>query len=326
MIDLTKPFYKLPIRFCAETLQRELSALPESAWTPHPTGFVGNEAVRLISPHGADTDAIEGPMAPTPNLVACPYVMEAMTALGGVWGRSRFMGLAPGAEVPEHIDSNYYWRTHLRIHIPVVTNPGVTFTCGGESVHMEPGDCWTFDSFRLHDVQNKGSEQRVHLVIDSVVTGPLWDLVQKSMEAGADEAVLVEPGTVDTRQMVFEQLNRPKVMSPWEVNFHISYLLDHSLAHPKLAEVAKRLERFVCEWGGAWARFGDSDAGLPLYRQIVEAARQDLQQARGGTIMLDNTQTLYFFLDRLVFTHAVIPAHRDGMRAVPTHAGQRLAS
>jgi hypothetical protein len=54
--------------------------------------------------------------------------------------------------------------------------------------------------------------------------------------------------------------------------------------------------------------------------------RQDLQHIRGENIMLDNTQTLYFFLDRMVFTHAVIPERRAGMAAVPAQQGQRLAS
>jgi hypothetical protein len=325
MIDLKKPFYKLPIRFDADTLARELRALPESAWTPHPTGFVGNEAVRLITPQGEDSDAIEGPMAPTPHLLACPYVMEVMTALGGVWGRSRFMGLAAGAEVPEHIDSNYYWRTHLRIHVPVITNPGVTFTCGGETVHMKAGECWAFDSFRLHEVQNEGSEQRVHLVIDTVATERLWDLVEQSLEPSQD-GVLIEPGKVDRRHMDFEQINRPKVMSAWEVRIHVGYLLDHTLPDPKLEAVERRLDRFICGWQGVWARFGDSDEGLPAYRRLIDMIRQDLQHIRGGNIMLDNTQTLYFFLDRMVFTHAVIPERRAGMAAVPAQQGQRLAS
>ncbi|HET7316763.1 MAG TPA: aspartyl/asparaginyl beta-hydroxylase domain-containing protein [Sphingomicrobium sp.] len=322
MIDLKKPFYKLPIRFDAELLARELAALPESAWTPHPTGFVGNEAVRLVTPGGHDTDAIEGAMAPTEHLLACRYAMESMAALGGVWGRSRFMGLAPDAEVPEHIDSNYYWRTHLRIHVPVVTNPNVIFTCGGESVHMAAGECWAFDSFRLHRVHNGGDAKRVHLVIDTVATDRLWDLLEGSDE----EAGLVQPGTVDPRSIMFEQVNRPKVMSPWEVRIHIDYLLGHSLPDPKLDQVKARLDRFVCGWQGAWARFADSDAGLPVYRQLIEAIRLDLQQIRGGHIMLDNTQTLYFFLDRMVFTHALIPPRRPGMTAVPAQGARRLAS
>ena len=325
MIELQKPFYKLPIRFCAETLANEVRALPEAAWTPHPTGFVGNEAVRLVSPGGQDTDAIEGPMGPTPHLLTCPYTMETMAALGGVWGRSRFMGLAAGAEVPEHIDSNYYWRTHLRLHVPVITNSGVTFTCGGTSVHMKAGECWAFDSFRLHEVQNKGSEQRIHLVIDTVGTEQLWDLLEHSIDESADADLLIEPGAVDRTKMAFEQVNRPKVMTPWELRIHFAYLIGHALPDPKLETVKQRLKRFVSAWQGAWARFGDSDSGLPTYRQLIEGIRHDLQRVGGGNILLDNTQTLYFFLDRMVFTHAVIPAVRMGA-AAPPQSNQRLAS
>ncbi len=325
MIELAKPFYKLPIRFDAEALAKQLQALPESAWTPHPTGFVGNEAVRLISPGGEATDAIEGPMAPTPHLHACPYVMEVMAAIGGVWGRSRFMGLAAGSEVPQHIDSNYYWRTHLRIHVPVITTPEVVFTCGTESVHMAAGECWAFDSFRLHDVQNKGTQRRVHLVMDTVPTAGLWDLMEHSLDNSAQQGRLVQPGATDTRQLAFEQVNRPKVMSPWELRAHIAFLLNHSLPDPTLDEVKKRLDRFASAWQGAWARFGDSDAGLNTFRQLVDFVRQDLNRIR-GKILLDNTQTLYFFLDRMIFTHAVIPAHRDSMAGFPGQPGQRLAS
>ena len=110
-----------------------------SAWVPHATGFPGNEAVRLVTVMGQPTDAFEGPMRPTEHLARCPYIMEVMAELGGVWGRSRLMGLGAGAEVPEHVDAHYHWRTHLRIHIPMITNPQVEFTCGGETVHMAPG-------------------------------------------------------------------------------------------------------------------------------------------------------------------------------------------
>jgi len=66
-----QPFLKLPVRFDAETLQREVRALPLSSWVPHPTGFAGNEAVRLVTVGGQPTDAFEGPMRPTENLARC---------------------------------------------------------------------------------------------------------------------------------------------------------------------------------------------------------------------------------------------------------------
>ena len=95
---LNQPFLKLPIRFDADALAAEVRALPQSAWAPHPTGFVGNEAVRLVSPAGEETDEMEGPMAPTRSLGQCDYVRQVMAEIGGVWGRSRFMGLAAGTE------------------------------------------------------------------------------------------------------------------------------------------------------------------------------------------------------------------------------------
>src|SRR5438552_1204786 len=111
-MELGRPLLKLPIRFDADELAREVRALPASAWTPHPTGFVGNEAVRLITPGGEETDDQKGAMAPTGHLLASPYIMRTMASIGAVWGRSRLMGLGAGADVPSHVDSHYYWRTH----------------------------------------------------------------------------------------------------------------------------------------------------------------------------------------------------------------------
>ena len=220
---LKQPFLKLPIRFDADALAAEARALPPSAWTPHPTGFVGNEAVRLVTPAGEDSDNIEGPMAATDSLNRCDYVRQIMAEIGGVWGRSRFMGLAPGREVPPHIDIHYYWRTHLRIHIPVITNPGVLFTCGDETVHMAAGECWVFNSFLRHDVQNKGDAQRIHLVLDTVGGGILPELMRTAQKGGTEPRLLA-PGARSGQGLVFERVNSPKVMSPWEMRCHLAFI------------------------------------------------------------------------------------------------------
>ena len=69
---LAEPFLKLPIRFDAEALKSEIQALPKSAWVPHATGFPGNEAVRLITVGGEETDDFNGQMAPTENIARVP--------------------------------------------------------------------------------------------------------------------------------------------------------------------------------------------------------------------------------------------------------------
>jgi hypothetical protein len=303
-MQMTRPFLKLPIRFDADALEAEVRALPASAWVPHPTGFAGNEAVRLVTPHGRPSDEIEGPMGPTENLERCRYLTEIMAELGAVWGRSRLMGLAPGREVPLHVDTHYYWRTHLRIHIPVITNPRVLFTCGEETVHMAAGECWLFDSFQWHRVENKGDAQRIHLVIDTVGGGRLPELMTAA-ETGTPEPHLVPPGAGRGGQLLFEQLNAPKVMSPWEMRCHLAFLIERLNPDPLIPRVVKYVERFIDAWAAAWAHFGTDDEGLPSYARLIQQARVDLSKLGGERIALENRWPFYHMLDQLIFSMAL---------------------
>ena len=321
-MQLDRPFLKLPIRFDADLLAAEVRALPASAWDPHPTGFAGNEAVKLVSPGGRLTDELEGPMAPTEHLQRCAYIQQVMAELDGVWGRSRLMGLAAGAEVPEHIDTHYYWRTHLRIHVPVITSPAVSFTCGGETVHMAAGECWVFDSFRWHEVHNRGTEQRVHLVLDTVGSNRLWDLLEAA-KAGADAGPSAAHGSIDTSRLAFEKVNSPKVMSPWEMRCHLAFLADQVDPSPLLDAVMQRLDKFVYAWAAAWARFGADDSGRATYLALLGEVRRDLQALGGGKLMMRNELPLFQALDQIVLQMA-IEAPAPPVSA--TAAGQRVAS
>lgn len=317
---LTQPLLKLPISFDADALAAEVRSLPDSAWDPHPTGFVGNEAVRLVTPRGELTDAIEGPMAPTEHLRRCPRILEAMGELGGVWGRSRLMALAPGAEVPAHVDAHYYWRTHLRIHIPIITNPGVVFTCGESSVHMAAGECWVFDSFRWHDVQNKGSERRIHLVLDTVGGDRISSLVEAAHAGGP------APATPTAQALVFERVNSPQVMSPWEIRCHLAFLAEQAVPDPLLDTVLARLERFADAWAAAWARFGTDREGLSTYQSLVAEAKRDLVALGGARLLLRNELQLLVVLDQLVFQMAMAPPAEPLRPVAAQGGGERLAS
>lgn len=302
-----QPLLRLPVRFCADTLAAEVRALPAHAWEPHPQRFAGNEAVPLVTPAGLVTNDFAGPMAPTDYLRRCPYAMEAMAEIGAVWGRGRLMGLGSGAEVPPHVDANYYWRTHIRFHIPVITNSAVDFTCGDMTVNMAPGECWVFDTFQPHQVHNRGLEQRVHLVFDTVGGDHLWELIDaaKRDTGGSAEPRLVAPGAGERRPLAFEQHNYPKVMSPWELQVHLDELIDLAIDAPQLAAVRRRLERLVAGWIAAWTRFETDDEGLPTYAQLLASTRHDLQAIGGQAIMMRNTQPLYAVLEKFVFDNLI---------------------
>lgn len=305
---LDTPFLKLPIEFDADALAAEVGALPDSAWVPHPTGFKGNEAVRLITPGGQETDDLDGQMAPTEHLLACPYIMELMGELDLVWGRSRLMGLRAGGEVPRHVDTHYYWRTHWRIHIPVITNPDVTFTCGGETVHMAAGECWLFDSFRWHRVHNGGEQQRIHLVLDSV-GGPRLRELSEAARSGAPVRTIAPGGA--SKPLAFERVNSPRVMSSWELRAHLQFLASESQPHAAAPAVMTRLSEFAEDWASAWAQFGAEDDGLPTFVRLIEAVRSDLSQSGGSEIVLRNRIPLFSALDDIVFLNAVkVPAEQ----------------
>jgi hypothetical protein len=58
-----------------------------------------------------------------------------------------------------------------------VTQPTVRFTCGDAEVNMRAGECWIFDTWRMHNVVNDHALPRIHLVADTVggtVSGSWW--------------------------------------------------------------------------------------------------------------------------------------------------------
>lgn len=299
-MKLTTPFLKLPISFSVDKLQADVAALPPEAWLPHPQAFEGNEAVPLVSPGGEMTDAFDGPMAPTEHLLASPYLMEVMRELGATWGRSRLMALAPGADVPPHVDIHYYWRTHYRVHVPIITNPGVEFTCAEDKVHMQAGECWIPDTFRRHTVQNNGDARRIHLVMDTVGGERFWELMSAALDG-----LEVRHEAPKASDLQFEQVNSNPVMPPYELQYHLQNLCSHVVPFPQMPLLEKRLDRFVAAWFAAWARFGASEEGFPTYGELIARVQRDISLMCGKHVQLDNGKTFLFFFERFLLASAL---------------------
>jgi Aspartyl/Asparaginyl beta-hydroxylase len=326
-MQFDKPFLQLPRRYDAEVMAREIGALPAAAWVPHPGKLPGNDAVLLITPEGELTNTFTGPMLPTEFLHSCPYLMEIMADLGATWGRSRLMGLAPGGEVPKHFDLNYYWRTHIRVHVPIVTNPSVEFMCDDETIHMAPGECWVFDTFRPHRVRNGGSEKRVHLVLDTVGGEGFCKIIDEARAGAAPPAQAMKPGTIPASSNIrYENINTPTVMSPWEVRCHSRYLLDRvASSSPVVAAVTQRLDRFGDEWMGIWSNAGAAEDAYPDYRRLVAAVQADLRALGAEAVLLNNSSPLLRALSESIFKYAV-PAASDPLEFGGAAMLQRLAS
>jgi hypothetical protein len=304
-------FLQLPILFDAARLAQEVAAIPESAWRPHPQGYPGNDALTLITTDGDPaSDARAGAMGPTPHLLARPYLMEVLAALGATWGRARLMRLSGDAEVTAHVDTDYYWRDHMRVHVPIVTQPTVRFCCGDEQVHMAAGECWIFDTWSLHSVHNDATRARVHLVADTVGGDGLLSLIERGRSPGKDRPGwsprLSPPRGGPSPTLAYESRNTPVVMTPWELRDHLNFLMTEvAPGQPLIGPVGQALNRLRVNWHALWAQHGDAVVARPAYGALLERTWSALEATGVDSLMLKNRMPLAKCLRALIFETAL---------------------
>ena len=315
-MKLQHPFIQLPVSFDAPALAAEIAAVDEAEWIAHPQGFPGNSALPLISVNGdVLDDGVEGPMRPTPLLERLPYTRQVLGALGAVLGRTRLMRLSGDAEVKPHIDQGYYWTERMRVHVPVVTTPTVRFYCGTADINMAAGECWIFDTWRLHRVHNDARQARIHLVVDTVGGDGLWEMVARGRPHHAAipgwSAQAVAPDAAAQPALEFESVNLPKVMSPWELRSHIGFLFTESQPHRDLPPLQQSALRFLRRWQSLWTAHGDADDARPRYQSVLDEFVADVRRFGRG-IALRNDVSLADAMQAMVTKAAL-----SGGRFVP---------
>jgi hypothetical protein len=78
----------------------------------------------------------------------------------------------------------------LRFHLPIVTNPGVTFWMDGAAFTMKAGWVYLFNQGCMHGVSNEGAELRIHYIFDcylddEIVSGMLMPAWQRAVAGTA---------------------------------------------------------------------------------------------------------------------------------------------
>lgn len=295
-MKLPVPFIQLPLRFDADALAAEIEALGESVWRDHPQKFPGNSMLPLLAAGGQPAnESFIGEMAPTPELLRCPYLLKTIASLGAVVGRTRLMRLAGQAEVTRHVDQGYYWTDRVRVHVPIVTQPTVRFECGGESIHMAAGECWIFDTWREHRVENDASRSRIHLVVDTVGGPDFWQLVARgrSHDAPADgwsPQLVAREGA--PAPLARERYNIPTVMSPWEIHFRLQGLLDEAAdpSHRLMDDARRAVDAFFRDWRSLWVQFADCGEGQDQYKDALYRFLEGIPPSVGAIPLRNGTR------------------------------------
>jgi hypothetical protein len=89
----------------------------------------------------------------------------------GYFIRATLVRLKAGCGIAAHRDMNFSLTHSHRLHLPLITNESVLFTVGSETIHMREGRIYEVNNRRVHSVENQGSEDRVHLILDFVLPG-----------------------------------------------------------------------------------------------------------------------------------------------------------
>jgi aspartyl/asparaginyl beta-hydroxylase (cupin superfamily) len=81
-------------------------------------------------------------------------------------GRVLISRLAPGKEIPEHVDQGAPATYYKRYHLALKAEPGCLNSSGGEVIQYSMGEFWWFDNSVPHSVVNNSADDRITLVMD----------------------------------------------------------------------------------------------------------------------------------------------------------------
>ncbi|XPV69666.1 MAG: aspartyl/asparaginyl beta-hydroxylase domain-containing protein [Halarcobacter sp.] len=145
---------KLPFIFDKKKLIEDLSQVNESFLVKHPnTNY------------------------PTPLFSKMSYIPKILENFKTKIEAVRFMNLKANSQIKEHCDrESYLEKGFIRIHIPISTNEKVKFILDSIEEKLELGCCYYINADKPHCIENLGTTDRIHLLIDCKVNGWLKQL------------------------------------------------------------------------------------------------------------------------------------------------------
>ena len=206
---------RFPFEFSEDRLLEDYKICEAFAFSEHynKADYAGSwKLIALRSMDGA-TDTIgafsaSGAFMDTPLLEKCAYFNEIIGKFDCDKESIRLLNLCVGSKIHEHTDLELGYEDGMfRVHVPITTNEDVRFYINKELVTMEVGSCW-YGNFNLpHAVENNGTSDRIHLVMDckrnawsdTLFAKLGYDFEQENQEASYSE---------EEKKRIIEELQR----------------------------------------------------------------------------------------------------------------------
>lgn len=160
-------------------LKEAALALPESVWEAEnaskPNRFdtldnTQHVIFRMVSSTFLDwRDSHERPLWAEWRPLLEPVLAAATAPYGyrrGAFPRVMLARMAPGGVIRPHFDSNVAAKWPHKIHVPLLTNPDVTFFVNRVPHHFVEGEAVEVNNMGPHSVQNRGTTDRIHLIFE----------------------------------------------------------------------------------------------------------------------------------------------------------------
>lgn len=97
-------------------------------------------------------------------------IMDAVTQSYGhkETGYSKVMlaRLRSGHSIAPHVDGKGSNLVSHKVHIPLITNTDAMFYINGKARHLEAGQAYEVNNIVKHGADNRGSEDRIHLIFE----------------------------------------------------------------------------------------------------------------------------------------------------------------
>jgi len=169
-----------------ERLRREVNAFKNAEYLVHPGESTHWSGVPLRNPTGAITGVkinartVE-PCKDTAHMEQTPYIKQLLSELPAPVRIVRLLKIDAGFSLSPHQDGARYaydGGTMCRLHLPIYTSSEVAFVIDDVGYHLEEGKLYYTDVSRMHAVHNRGTSDRVHLVIDVASTPEMLEMIK----------------------------------------------------------------------------------------------------------------------------------------------------
>jgi hypothetical protein len=160
-------------------LREAVLAIPEEVWdredSKKPNRFdtldkTRHIIFRMVSSNFLDWRSAEDAPLWTEWRRLLEPIMEEATApydyARGAFPRVMLARMAPGGVIRPHFDSNLAAKWPHKIHVPLLTNPDVTFFVNQVPHHFAEGEAVEVNNMGPHAVRNEGATDRIHLIFE----------------------------------------------------------------------------------------------------------------------------------------------------------------